>query len=298
MYRTNEKREKGERKMIITKKAKKFIRRILKILGQPEMLILPGQLAFFLLLAIVPTFTIIAYVASFFNVSIDFASSLILKMFGSDIGGLLIPFVRDIHFDGKLIIPLLVAFYAASGGASSIIVTSNQLYHLDNTPFLKRKIKGIIMIMILVSLVTFLLLIPVLGGRVVELIRYVNMNETVTKSIESVIHFLEGPISWIIIFIMIKIIYTMAPDETIPSSNNNIGTLFTTIGLSLVTFIYSLYATKVAHYDILYGGLSHFVVLMIWLYLLAYIIIIGIAINAEEYEIRKKLAEKEEEKLP
>ena len=61
--------------MIITKKAKKFLRRILKILGQPEMLILPGQLAFFLLLAIVPTFTIIAYVASFFNVSIDFASS-------------------------------------------------------------------------------------------------------------------------------------------------------------------------------------------------------------------------------
>ena len=283
--------------MTIGKRANKFIRRILNILGRPEMLILPGQLAFFLLLAIVPTFTIITYVASFFHVSIDFASNLIMKMFGSDIGLLLVPYVRDIHFDGKLIIPLMVAFYAASGGSSSIIVTSNQLYHLENTSFIKRKIKGIIMIMILVTLITFLLLIPGLGDKVIAIIRYVNMNETVTKSIENVIHFSQGPISWLIIFIMIKIIYTMAPDETIPSSNNNIGTLFTTIGMSTVTYIYSIYATKVAHYDILYGGLAHFVVLMIWLYLVAYIIIIGIAINSEEYEIRQKLpANKEEDK--
>lgn len=275
--------------MTIRKKANKFLRRILNILGRPEMLILPGQLAFFLLLAIVPTFTIITYVASFFHVSIDFASNLILKMFGSDIGTLLIPYVRDIHFDARLIIPLFVAFYAASGGSSSIIVTSNELYGIDNTTFLKRKIKGIIMIMILVALITFLLLIPGLGDKLIAIIKYVNMNETVTKSIESIINFSKGPISWIIIFIMIKIIYTMAPDETIPSSNNNIGTLFTTIGMSTVTYIYSIYATKVAHYDILYGGLAHFVVLMIWLYLIAYIVIIGIAINAEEYEIRKKL---------
>ena len=63
------------------------------------------------------------------------------------------------------------------------------------------------------------------------------------------------------------------------------------MGFVVVTYIYSFYVNKVAHYDILYGGLAHFVVLMIWFYLIAYIVTIGIAINAEDLENRKKLLE-------
>ena len=81
----------------------------------------------------------------------------------------------------------------------------------------------------------------------------------------------------------------MAPDEHIPSSWTTKGSLFTTIGILIVTYLYSLYVTYVAHYDVLYGGLAHFVILMIWLYLLSYIVVIGIAFNVEEYENRKKL---------
>ena len=46
---------------MMVKKVKKIILRLLKIMSKPEMLVLPGQLAFFFLLAIVPTVTLIAY---------------------------------------------------------------------------------------------------------------------------------------------------------------------------------------------------------------------------------------------
>ena len=278
--------------MKIKEKANRFGNKIIKILSRTEMLILPGQLAFFLLLAIVPTVTLIAYVASFFNVSIDFLSSFMNKAFGSSVVSLVVPILQDIKLTPKFLLLLFVAFYASSGGTSSIIVTSNHLYHLENTSFLKRKIKSIIMIMIMILLIVFLLFIPVLGNRIIGLFEYVNASETITNWVKVIIQVMKSPFAWFLIFFLIKIIYTMAPDETISSSYTTKGSLFTSMGIILVTYVYSLYVTFVAHYDVLYGGLAHFVVLMIWLYLLSYIIVIGIAINAEEYELGKNYQRK------
>ena len=275
--------------MKIIKKVKRGIKRIFDILKRPDTLILPGQLAFFLLLAMVPTITLITYGASLFNVSMDFISNFILKAFGENVSELIMPILTDIKFTPNFLIPLLIAFYTASGGASSIIVTSNQLYGFKNTGFVKRKIKGLIMIFILVSLVVFLLLIPGFGDKFIELVRYVNMNEKVTNSIVFFINLSKGPISWLLIFLLIKIIYTLAPDGAISSNYTTKGSLFTTFGVTVVTACYSFYVNYFSHYDILYGGLAHFVILMIWLYLISYTVIIGIAINSEEYQKRKKL---------
>lgn len=277
--------------MKIIKKAKIGLKRLVDILMRPDMLILPGQLAFFFLLATVPTITLIACGASLFHVSMDFISNFLLKAFGSDIASLITPMLGEINISFEFLIPLVVAFYAASGGASSIIVTSNQLLHFKNSSFLKRKIKGLVMTFILISLIVFLLLVPAFGDKFIEMIRYVNMNEAVTNTIAFVINLSKGPISWLLIFFLIKIIYTLAPDERVASSYTTKGSLFTTIGLVVTTYIYSFYVNRVAHYDLLYGGLAHFVVLMIWFYLIAYMVTIGIAINAEELENRKKIPE-------
>ena len=277
--------------MKILKKAKEVLKRLWNILARPDMLVLPGQLAFFFLLATVPTITLIAYGASLFNVSFDFISNFLLKAFGNDIASLITPMLNDMQFSLEFLIPLFVAFYAASGGASSIIVTSNQLLGFENSSFLKRKIKGLVMTFILISLIVFLLLVPAFGDKFIELVRYVNMNQAVTNTIVFIINISKGPISWFLIFFLIKIIYTIAPDKRVSSSYTTKGSLFTTAGFVIVTFLYSFYVNEVAHYDLLYGGLSHFVVLMIWFYLIAYIVTIGIAINAEELESRQKMAE-------
>ena len=277
--------------MKIIKKAKEVLKRLWNILARPDMLVLPGQLAFFFLLATVPTVTLIAYGASLFNVSLDFISNFILKAFGNDIASLITPMISDIQFSLEFLIPLCVAFYAASGGASSIIVTSNQLLGFENSSFLKRKIKGLVMTFILICLIVFLLLVPAFGDKFIELVKYVNMNQAVTNTIVFIINVSKGPISWFLIFILLKIIYTIAPDKRVSSSYTTKGSLFTTAGFVIVTFLYSFYVNNVAHYALLYGGLAHFVVLMIWFYLIAYIVTIGIAINAEDLESRKKMAE-------
>lgn len=265
-------------------KIHEFLNRIWKIITKPEMLVLPGQLSYFFLLGLVPTITLIAYGATFFNISFDFLTNFLTKAFGADVTNLVVPIVSQVDFSFQFFVALVLGFYAASTGAASIVITSNEMYGVPNSSFLRRKIKALIMTFVLVLLLMFLLMIPVFGTKISELVTYVNLNDAITSSIVFAINLMKGPLSWFIIFFLIKIIYTMAPDRDIPSRTNTYGALFTTFGFVLVTMIYSYYINHFAHYANLYGGLAQFVILMVWLYLLAYIFVIGIAINAQKLE--------------
>ncbi len=270
--------------MRIIERIKNIVLRLLKIVSKPEMLVLPGELAFFFLLAIVPTISLIALGTSLFNSSASFLTNFMTKAFGSDIALLVMPIVRDFSFSPGFLFALFVSFYTASTGASSIIITSNELFDVKNTNFFRRKVKAILMTFIMIFLLVFVLLIPVFGDKIVLMLHLANINEKVFKVLSFIIYLASGPVSWLVTFFLIKIIYVLAPDVKFSSHLTTKGALFTTFGFSLVTYLYSFFVNNFAHYDLLYGGLAHFAVLMIWLYLLSYIVTISLAINSEEFK--------------
>ena len=141
------------------------------------------------------------------------------------------------------------------------------------------------MILIIILLFVFLLIFSVFGNKIIEMLQIMDISDNIITNITLVISVLKGPVSWFIIFLFIKIIFTMAPDKKIESHLVNKGAIFTTVGFVLITYIYSLYTTYVANYEVLYGNLASIVVLMIWLYLLSYIFTIGLALNYRSEEI-------------
>ena len=271
-------------KTTIQKRFKSFFRKFLKTIKRPEMSILPGQLAFFFVLSVVPIVTLISYFASYLHVSIDFVLNFLTNAFSPDIANLLHPMISGTSVGWKFFVSIIIGFIIASNGADSIIVTSNAIDGTPNTSYLRRRLKAIIMTMFMVTLFVFILLVPVFGTKIVELFKYVDLDPTVTLRIEQVFHFLKGPISWFVIFMFIKIIYTMAPDRNIPSSHTTYGAIFTSVLWIIVTFIYSFYITHFARYDIFYGSLANLIVLMLWVYFLAYIFVIGMCLNYHNEE--------------
>lgn len=272
----------------LKKRLKSYFKNFKSALFKPVMLVLPGQLAFFFVLSIVPTITLIGYGAGLLNLSTDVIYSFISQAFNKNIASILI--VNPTNALGiKYIITILVGYYFASNGAASIIVASNTIYGIDNTPFIKRRIKAFLMTFIIILLFIFMIIVPVLGNKITEMIAYVNMNQSVTDKVLAVFNFIRGPITWFIMFVFIKMIYTMAPDKKIESRYTNKGAIFTTIGWVLATYIYSFYISHYAQYDVFYGGLANIIVLMLWFLLLAYILTIGIAMNhrVEEVELEK-----------
>lgn len=255
------------------------------VFWQPDMLILPGQLAFFFFLSVVPIITLISYGASYLHLSIDFISNFLVKAFGHDIANLVIPIVSNQNLSTGYLITLFVGYFIASNGAASIIVASNKIYGIKDSGFIKRRIKAIIMTLFIVLLFLFMLTVPLFGDKIINLVEYVNLNARITERIVLVFKVLKGPVSWFIIFLFIKILFTMAPDRKIPSSYVNYGAIFTSISWVLVTTIYSYYINNFARYDVFYGGLANIVILMLWVYLLAYIFVIGIGLNYHKEEI-------------
>ena len=78
--------------------------------------------------------------------------------------------------------------------------------------------------------------------------------------------------------------YVMAPDQEIPGKTTTKGALFTAIGWVLSTEIFTFYIERFARYDVFYGGISNILVLLLWVYLLSYIFVLGMVINASNYK--------------
>lgn len=266
----------------LIRRFKIFAKKLWKVLNRPEMILLPGQLAFFLILSVVPIVTLVSYGASFLNLPVDFISNFITKAFNKTIAEMIVPIVSGVTLSKRFYITLIVGYYIASNGASSIIITSNTIYGIKNSSFFKRRLKAMIITLILVLLFLFILIVPVFGNKVIEMIAYVNLNQNITNEISLIINVLKGPIAWFIIFFFIKVIYTMAPDRKIPSSYVNKGALFTSVFWVIATYIYSYYIANFAHYNVFYGGLSNVIILMLWVYFLAYIFTIGMALNQND----------------
>ncbi|NLL01494.1 MAG: YihY/virulence factor BrkB family protein [Mollicutes bacterium] len=261
-------------------KIKQFFLNVWDILGKPEMVILPGQLAFFVILSLVPIITIIGYGASFFDISIDAVVNFLEENFSREVIKSIVPIISGDALDFKLLIMFGIMFYIASNGADSVIIASNEIYQIKQSSWLKRRFKAILLTFIIVTLMLFILLVPVFGTKIIDAIDYFNMKSTLV----SILKIIQGPVSWLIMFVFIKIIYTISPDKPVPTSGVNLGAIFTTIGWIIMTYIYSYWINNFAKYDIFYAGLSNIAILMLWIYFLSYIFVIGMILNHRTLE--------------
>lgn len=262
---------------------KHFFENFLKVLKRPDMVLLPGNLAFFFVLAIVPSIGLISYVASILNLSTNYIFGFLEGMFSKEVADLLL----SVSFNGisgfNFAITILIGLYLASNGADCIITTSNAIYRIDNKSWIKRRIKACFMSFMIIVFFIFVLLIEVFGKSIVEIIMNADLNQELINNIVLVFKILEGPITWLIMFFFVKFLYHIAPDRNKNKLKiTNYGAVFTTVMWIIGTTVYSYYATNFASYTTLYGGLANVVILMIWIYFLSFTFTIGIALNYKE----------------
>lgn len=264
---------------------KKIIKKIFNILMKPEMMILPGQLAFFIILAIFPLLTLVGYIGSNISLFSNAFISIMNNLVPPDISKVLIPFMTESEITGNIAFFMIVGFYLISNGTNSLIVTSNELFGIPHAPFLKRRIKAFFMIILLMGLFIFNVLVLAYGNIITKEIINLEIFAGISDKLYSLFVLLKWPVAFICIFWVIKLFYALAPDDRIPSKYMNKGALFTTIGWIIVTAIYSFYISHFANYQMFYGGISTIIVMMIWIYFLSYILVMGIAINQANYSM-------------
>lgn len=263
-----------------------YLKKIWEIITKPEMGLLPGQLAFFMILSLVPIITLCGFGANIFNINMD----TIIEFLDNFIPGgaeFLVPFIGGETIDFKLTIVFIWMFYLASNGCNSVILVSNRIYGIKKSNWFKRRIKAIFMTLSIVLLIIFILIVPVFGMKIIELFNFLDMSDTLYKIFE----LSKGPFTWIIMFIFLRAIYEFAPDRVRKNSHINTGALFTSVGWIIVTNIYSFLANNMSAYNMFYGALSNIAFLMLWLYFISFIFVIGLSLNYGE-ELDKETMEK------
>ncbi|MCI8777816.1 MAG: YihY/virulence factor BrkB family protein [Bacilli bacterium] len=271
----------------MAKRIKAILKKLYCIIRKPEMLILPANLAFFLVLSVVPIFILIGLIASTFSLSLDVVLDFIGENLPSQVTELLATFISGKGIDFNVGFFTITAFILASNGPHSIIVTSNTLYNFEQGSYLNRRIKAIILTILLVTLFIFIIVVLAFGNIILKAIFEIGVLKNVSNFAYSLFVYLKWPIAFFIIFFSIKLIYTIAPDKSVPSKYVNKGAIFTTLGWILTTAIYSYYVSHFSKYDIFYGSLSNIIILMMYIYFLSYILVLGIAINSNSYEMLK-----------
>ena len=260
---------------------KKAIKRIFDITQKPMMLILPGQIAFSLFLSLFPIITLIGFVASKFDVSL----TNLIEWFG----GVLPPSLSDfllIHgtpSTGNIIVLTVIGFYVASNGPWSILVATNAIYEVPQDNEIKRRVKSIIMTIILVFMFIAISVILAFGNQILNFIMSIEKIQMITKTIYNLFSFLKWPIMALFIFFTLKIIFAMLIPPHVSNKTTNLGTLFTTLAWMIITAIYSFYTINIADYSVFYGSISTIIMFMVWIYMLSYVLVIGISINSAVY---------------
>jgi membrane protein len=272
----------------MAKRVLTLVDRIMKNIALPEMKILPGQLAFFFVLTLVPIIALILSIVSNLRIPTNVLNTMIENQFPDTI----VEFVKYLSSNDGANINTIIFFVSAlvfaSNGTYSMIIASNQIYKIKNKGLIYDRIKAIFLMFILIFLLIFIVFVPVFGDFIVKFVTTIVKNSNINYFINIFYQVVNLPLSWFFIFISIKLLYTIAPDNKISSKNVNYGAFFTSLTWILFTKLYSLYINTFGGYANIYGSISSLLVLMWWIYFLSYLFVMGMALNVSKYEDKKE----------
>lgn len=267
--------------------ARGFFTKFIELMKKPELRILPGQLAFFLVLSLIPLVALIGTIASALSIPVNTVKEMIETTMPGSVAEIVASVMTAKGLNFNVIAFLIAAFILASNGSNSIIITSDEIYKNSTEGYFKRRLKAILMTLLLVGLFVFLLIVPVWGDTIFEIIKNTYPTSIYVDSIYKAFKLLQYPLTLVVLYYNIKLMYMIAPTNKITSETTVKGALFTTIGWILASEIYSFYIATFSQYSVFYGSISNVVILLLWVYILSYIFVLGLIINAGEYTYKK-----------
>jgi membrane protein len=231
-----------------------------------------------------------AFVAQWFGVSDPTAR--IISTFGSSIpsgvAGPLSAQLEDVLAQTEpalLSVGALVTLYSAAGGINALMKAMNRAFGVAETRLLPGRIALAISLTVIAGIGAVIGVVAIIGGTLVttDLAGRMGLGG-VTWSVLSIVRW---PFAFAVLVVAITALYRYASCVRPPWRWAFCGAASFAVAWLAVTFCLGLYVARLGHFDVTYGALGGVIVVMLWYYLTA-IILVGAAeltaVLAETYD--------------
>ena len=246
-----------------------------------DLSLMSAQITYYLILSFFPFLIFLINLVSFTPLSNEMLITS-FKMFLPDETGALLKNVAIQTLQAKsktlLVLGMIASLWVASKGISAIIRGLNKAYHIEeNRNFIKLNSIAIISTVGITIMIIFSLIMIVFG----KIIGTYIFGLVGAKGLFNIIwSFFRYCIPLGIMFVTFYLIYKYVPNRKLKFTNVIVGTIFTTVGWVITSFLFSFYVNNFANYGKVYGSLGGVIASITWLYVSALIILIGGELNA------------------
>lgn len=185
----------------------------------------------------------------------------------------------------------LFALYAATSGVVEMMNNFNKNYvHSERRSYFKKRLLAAMLAFLFAFLLIMAVAIIIIGQLALHFILEFDLPPAYNVLKEEFVFYsivaLRYLIAFMIFYMGISIIYYVAPANAQNWRFFSTGSTIAAILVILSTNGFSYYLSHFATYNKIYGSIGTLIALMIWLYLLAWILILGFSLNASIAEAR------------
>jgi membrane protein len=174
------------------------------------------------------------------------------------------------------IVGLVVALWSASSGVKHLIGAVNLAYDEEETRGFV-KLRGLSLVMTVAGIAVMALAV---AGLVV--LPHALDDQGTVGLARALLLVVRWPVFAVLGLVGLALIYRYAPDRDAPQWRwVSPGAVFAVVVWVIASVLFSLYTANFGQYNETYGALGAVVVVMLWLFITAYVVITGAEINAE-----------------
>lgn len=242
---------------------------------------LAAQLAYYFLLSLFPflifAITLLGYTAIDANDILELIARYAPGQTAELIEGGIRNVLENKH-TGLLSFGIIATIWTASNALNAIIQALDHAYDVEESrSFSKTRVLAVLLTFLMIFVILVSLLLPVFG-------RMIGLFIFSILGIPSAFFLIWNLIRWMLSFFVMAgafvCLYYFAPNRRMTIKEVTAGAIFSTIGWQLASLGFSYYVENFGNYTATYGSLGGIIILMLWFYLTALIIILGGELNA------------------
>lgn len=240
-----------------------------------------AQLSFYFMLSVVPLIILLTQaLGAFFKENLyDAVGWIISYLPAGSLSQQIESFLTYSFAGGWNVLFIFITLWGSSRAQFSMMRIANFTFTEGRTTgsgYFKERMRAILNMAITLLSVLLSILVLLYGG---ELLQAILANFYSDSDISKMWIVLRWVLTLILFFLMIVSNYYFMPTKKFKLKEIIPGSIFAAVGLFIVTWVYSVYISKIADYDILYGALASIVALMIWFFFLAWVLCLGLLFN-------------------